>query len=371
MTIKQRLTLSSILLVILPVTAFFVIEISLGYLFFIVPGADVNEENTSAFTTLRFVLFLLAVILINILLILMLARSITRPLDRLSAAAKEMGKGNLDITVTAGGKDEISALAREFDGMRRKLKIEKELNERYEEEKRHMIAGIGHDLRTPVTSIKGYVDGLIDGVPGTPEKREKYLKTIAAKADELDTMIDELSLFSRLDEGRAGLLMENVELDQLLSHIIDELKLEIETSSIELSFENNVGQTIIPADRMKLSRVFVNILNNSVKYRKHEKHRISVQISTADGLAQVMVSDNGRGIGNDALLKVFQPFYREDSSRNKNTGGSGLGLSIAKSIIESHDGYIEIESEPERGTRVIIILPLSEVQNDQDIDCGR
>src|SRR5699024_9508994 len=147
--------------------------------------------------------------------------------------------------------------------------------------------------------------------------------------------IDELSLFSRLDEGRAGLLMENVELDQLLSHIIDELKLEIETSSIELSFENNVSQTIIPVDRMKLAGVFDNILKDSVKYSRHDKHRLSVQISTADSLARVMVSDNGRGIGNDALLKVFQPFYREDSSRNKNTGGSGLGLSIAKSIIES------------------------------------
>ena len=361
MTIKQRLTLSSILLVILPVTAFFIIEISLGYLFFIAPGMTINEENIGAFTTLRFVLFVLAVILINTLLILRLAKSIIRPLDRLSAAAKEVGKGNLDSTVETGGKDEISALAREFDDMRRNLKREKELNEVYEEEKRHMIAGISHDLRTPVTSIKGYVDGLIDGVAGTPEKREKYLKTIAAKADELDTLIDELSLFSRLDEGRAALLTENVGLDQLLSHIIDEMRLEFEKSGIELSFENIAGETIISADRVKLSRVFVNILNNSIKYRMHEKHRIRVQLSTADEFARVTVIDNGRGIGREALSKVFQPFYREDSSRNKNTGGSGLGLSIVKSIIENHDGYINIESEPERGTEVAVGLPLSGV----------
>ncbi|KKK34234.1 hypothetical protein WN59_08115 [Salinicoccus sediminis] len=359
MTIKQRLALSSVLLIILPVSAFFVIEISLGYLFFIAPGMDINEENMGQFTTVRFVLFVLSVILINTMLILMLARSIISPLDRLSAATKEMGEGNLDVKVETGGRDEISALAREFDEMRRRLKMEKELNETYEEEKRHMIAGIGHDLRTPVTSMKGYVDGLIDGVAKTPEKREKYLKTIAAKADELDTLIDELSLFSRLDEGRAGLLTENIGLDQLLSHIIDEMKLELEESGIELSFENIAGETIIPADRSKLFRVFVNILNNSIKYRMHEKHSIRVQLSTADDHARVIVSDNGKGIGREALSKVFQPFYREDSSRNKNTGGSGLGLSIVKSIIENHDGYIDIESEPERGTEVTVGLPLS------------
>src|SRR5699024_6206584 len=140
------------------------------------------------------------------------------------------------------------------------------------------------------TSIKGYVDGLIDGVAKTPEKREKYLKTIAAKADELDTLIDELSLFSRLDEGRAALLTENIGLNQLLSHIIDEMKLELENSGIELSFENIAGEVIIPADRAKLSRVFVNILNNSIKYKVHEKHRICVQLSTADDYARVMIS---------------------------------------------------------------------------------
>src|SRR5699024_5829697 len=163
---------------------------------------------------------------------------------------------------------------------------------------------------------------------------------------------------SRLDEGRAALLTENIGLNQLLSHIIDEMKLELENSGIELSFENIAGEVIIPADRAKLSRVFVNILNNSIKYKVHEKHRICVQLSTADDYARVMISDNGKGIGREALSKVFQPFYREDSSRNKNTGGSGLGLSVVKSIIDNHDGYIDIESEPGRGTEVTVGLPV-------------
>lgn len=373
MTIKHRLLLSNILLVVLPVAAFFIIEILLGYIFFVVLGQSVNDSNIGDFTTVRLILFALAIIIINSLLVTLLSRTIIRPLNKLRAAAKEIGQGNLDIPVEITGKDELSDLAREFDDMRLKLKQAKELNDAHAEEKQTMIAGISHDLKTPVTSIRGYVDGLIDGVAETPEKRERYLKTIAGKTRELDRLIDELSLFSSLNIDASTLARETIDLDQLLSHIADEAKFELEDPNIELAYTHTtVDRIFIKADRMKLSRVFMNILNNSVKYKDKKNHSIQIELSSSDGYAAVKVKDNGRGIGNGSLTKIFQPFYREESSRNKDTGGSGLGLSIVENIIKEHKGYIDIESEQGEWTLVTVKLPLSEeVENEQGINHRR
>lgn len=372
MTIKQRLLLSNILLVVLPVAAFFVIEILLGYVFFVFLGQSLNENNIGTFTTARLILFALAIIVINSLLILLLSRTIIKPLNKLRAAAREIGRGNLEFSVDTSGNDELSDLAREFDDMRLKLKASKELNEAYIKEKRTMIESIGHDLKTPVTSIQGYVDGLIDGVAATPEKREKYLRTIAAKTRELDKLIDELSLFSNLNMEESPLEKECIELDQFLSHIIDEAKLELEDENIEWSYEHpSEIDIVIPADRMKLSRVFTNLLNNSVKYRCRENHVIDIRLSRTGNDAVVDIKDNGRGIDSEVLPKIFEPFYREESSRNKKTGGSGLGLSIVENIVRSHGGQIDIKSEQGEWTMATVKLPLSEVQNDQSTDYRR
>lgn len=372
MTIKQRLLLSNILLVVLPLTAFFVIEILLGYIFLVFFEQAGNEIDIGTFTTVRLILFALTIIIINSLLIIILSRTIIKPLNRLRTASEEIGRGNLDFAIDTTGKDELSDLAFEFDNMRMKLKAEKALNDAYEEEKRTMIAGIGHDLKTPVTSIQGYVDGLIDGVATTPEKREKYLRTISNKTRELDRLIDELSLFSGLNLGESQLEKENIELDHFLNHIIDETRLELNGADIQLSYKHpNRDDTVVRADRMKLSRVFVNILNNSVKYRNKENHSINIGLSHTKHYAVVDIRDNGRGVSEEALAKIFEPFYREESSRNKNTGGSGLGLSIVRNIIESHRGYIDIKSEQGAWTWVQVKLPLSEVQNDQGINHRR
>lgn len=304
-----------------------------------------------------FISLLVALVLTNGLLTYWVSRSILRPLRALKRATQQIKEGNLDFTLKPQAKDEIGDLSLAFEQMRGKLKESIDLQLQYEENRKELISNISHDLKTPITAIKGYVEGIKDGVANTPEKLDKYLTIIDSKATAMDQLIEELFLFSKLDLKRLPFTFEQVEINQYLQDCTEELQLELEKYGIAVSFQPlaHTNRTCI-VDREKLKRVITNIVGNSVKYMNKADGRISLAAHESGEMVTVQITDNGPGISEEALPFIFDRFYRADQSRNASTGGSGLGLAIAKQIIDEHGGRIWAESKDEHGISISFTL---------------
>lgn len=308
------------------------------------------------FTTLVGVIVVI-LLLTNILLTYFVSRSITKPLDYIKKAANEIKNGNLDFEVKYKAKDEIGELSGAFEDMRIKLKESIELTAQYELNRKELVSNISHDLKTPITAVKGYVEGIIDGVADTPDKMDKYIKTIYTKTNEIDMLIDELFLYSKLDLKKLAFNFEKVNIRKYLEHCVEELSFDLESKGIALNFDVNcTDKTLVIADRDKLNRVITNIVYNSVKYMDNEVGKIGIELSEEANDVVIKISDNGQGISESNLPYIFDRFYRADPARNTKKGGSGLGLSIAKHIIEEHGGVIWAQSKKAVGTTISFTL---------------
>jgi signal transduction histidine kinase len=304
-----------------------------------------------------FLAIILILLVTNGLLTFFVSRSILKPIEALENAAVQIKDGNLNFEVQSESNDEIGQLCRTFEEMRCKLKESIELQLQYEENRKELISNISHDLKTPITAIKGYTEGIMDGVPDSPEKMEKYIQTIHSKAIDVDKLIDELFLFSKLDLKREPFNFEKVEITSYLQHSTEELILDLNKLGIQVEFEPGYPQPItVIADREKLKRVMNNIIDNSVKYMDKSPGKISIDlINKADSIT-IGIKDNGQGISQEALAFIFDRFYRADPSRNSAIQGSGLGLAIARRIVEEHGGTMWAESEEGIGTSIFFTL---------------
>ncbi|HEX3028768.1 MAG TPA: HAMP domain-containing sensor histidine kinase [Clostridia bacterium] len=310
------------------------------------------------FSSLGIIVFIILIVT-NVLLTFLISTGITKQLKRLKHATEQIKDGNLNFELKTRSRDEIGDVSRAFEQMRSKLKesIDKQLQ--IEENRKELISSISHDLKTPVTSIKGYVEGIMDGVADSPEKMDKYIKTIYAKANDLDRLIDDLFLFSKLDLKKVPFNFEKVDLVKYFNDCIEELRIDLDKKAIKLEFENNCAENVtVMADREKLKRVIVNIIQNAVKYMDKEEKTINVNVSCSGNEALVRIRDNGQGIKEEELQFIFDRFFRTDASRNSSTGGSGLGLSITKQIIEGHEGKIWAESEYGKQTTIAFTLKI-------------
>ena len=313
-------------------------------------------------------LFSVVLILIftAVLLVMWIYRGIFTPIHKLQAAAENIKEGNLDFTLEPENNDEIGALCQSFEEMRKRLKDSAEEKLNNEKENKVLISNISHDLKTPVTAIKGYAEGIIDGVADTPEKMDKYVRTIYNKASEMDTLINELTLYSKIDTNRIPYNFKRLNVAEYFKDCLEELSLDLEAKNISLSYFNYADKdTQIIADPEQLRRVINNIVGNSVKYLDKEKGYISIRVKDVGDFIQVEIEDNGKGIGNKDLPYIFDRFYRTDASRNSSTGGSGIGLSIVKKIIEDHGGSIWATSKEQTGTIMyFVIRKYQEVPNE-------
>lgn len=303
--------------------------------------------------------FILILIVTNGLLTFFVSRSIIKPLNSLKTAAEQIKSGDLNCRIGYYRKNELGQLAAAFEDMRAQLQDSLEKQRRYEKNRKELISGISHDLKTPITAIKGYVEGIIDGVADTPEKIKRYIQTIRAKADHLDRLVDELFLFSKLDLQKMPSHFEPVALRDYLQDCMDELRFDLEAKNISLRFKpQDYPQVVIIADREKLKRVIVNIIENAVKYMDEtkEQRQISIQLQDLTENVLIRIEDNGQGINKEDLPLIFDRFYRADPARNSATGGSGLGLAIAKLIITEHGGTIWAESDSGEGTSICFTL---------------
>lgn len=326
--------------------------------YYMLMNVDFLNWFMARFSKMFLITLLIILIVINGILTYFVSRSIIRPLRALKHAAGEIKEGNLSYQVRPESRDEIGDLAVAFEEMRVKLKESIDMQLQYEENRKNLISNISHDLKTPVTAIKGYVEGIMDGVTDSPEKMERYLKTIHNKTIQMDRMIDELFLFSKLDLKRLPFHFEEVELSSFLQDCTDELQMDVEKRGVKLVYETskNPATASIIADREKLKRVLVNIIENAVKYMDKENGHIWISLNAEQDVYRIVIKDNGPGIAPEALPHIFDRFYRADPARNANTGGSGLGLAIAQHIVEEHGGTIKAASELGIGTVIMISM---------------
>ncbi len=240
--------------------------------------------------------------------------------------------------------------------MRLKENAEEKLE--FDKDNKELISNISHDLKTPITAIKGYVEGIMDGVANTPEKMDRYIHTIYNKANDMDRLINELTFYSKMDTNRIPYTFNKISVTEFFDDCAEELDSELESKSVQFQYSNYVGpEVLVIADAEQIKRVINNIVSNSLKYMgSSRERRINLRVKDVGDFVQVEIEDNGKGIAAKDLPNIFDRFYRTDASRNSSKGGSGIGLSIVKKIMEDHGGKVWATSKENIGTVMYFVL---------------
>lgn len=320
------------------------------------------EHNVVQEGKYMFIQILIAIILILMItefgLIGWIYRSIVSPLRKLTSATHHIKEGNLEFTLDVDKEDEIGSLFKDFDEMRLRLKDSAEEKIQYDNDSKVLISNISHDLKTPITAIKGYVEGIMDGVADSPEKIERYIKTIYNKANDMDRLIDELTYYSKIDTNRVPYVYSKIDIGEFFLDCTQEVGLDLESKGMELKYTNNLSPgVLVVADAEQFKKVINNIINNSVKYMPKDRYgRVVITLKEEGDFVHIEMEDNGMGISRKDMPHIFDRLYRSDESRNSRKGGSGIGLSIVKKIIEDHGGRIWATSKENEGTKMHIVI---------------
>lgn len=321
---------------------------------------DINEMIPQLKELFYFIIGAIIVIMIvaAALMMLWIYRSIINPIHRLQVGMNNIKQGNLEFELEQEAEQtEIGQLCEDFDKMRRQLKQSNEEKEQYNQESRELIANISHDLKTPITSVKGYIEGIRDGVADTPEKMERYLTIIYNKAVDMDRLINELNIYSKIETNKIQYNFQVFGISGYFNDCVEEVGMDLQAKNIELSYYDYTdGNIMIKADPEQLKRVVNNVIGNSVKYMDKEKGFINIYIKDINDNVKVEIEDNGKGIAQEDLPRIFERFYRTDASRNSAQGGSGIGLSIVRKIIEDHGGSLWATSRERKGTTIHFTL---------------
>lgn len=279
------------------------------------------------------------------------------PLDKMRIATKKIADGNFDYELDEKDFVEIPFLYNDFEKMRIKLKENEEEKILSENAARELVSNISHDLKTPLTAVRGYVEGILDGVASSPQKVRDYLTTIYNKTNDMTKLIDELLYYSRVSGNEFSYNFEKTNVKEFFDDYVKDLYLELDTIKINFSYSANVdADTVIDIDREQIKRALNNIVANAVKYMDKEDPEIHFRVKETMDAINIRISDNGRGIDEKDLPHIFERFYRSDASRNTKLGGSGIGLSIVKKVIENHEGSVVAISKSGVGTDIDIVL---------------
>ena len=304
-------------------------------------------------TFFKSMIFAIIIILVftGVMLSLFLHKTLVSPINELNVAMKHIKNGDFEYRLEAKGDGS------EIDDMRLRLKENAEEKIQREKQNRELISNISHDLKTPITAIKGYSEGIIDGIADTPEKMDRYVKTIYNKANDMEKLINELTVYSGIDNNRIPYHFHKILVGEYFRDCIEEVGMDLENKNFKLDYVNLVSlDTMIIADPEQLRRVVNNIISNSVKYMDKPNGEINIRILDEVDSIRVEIEDNGKGIAQKDLQNIFDRFYRTDASRNSGTGGSGIGLSIVKKIIQDHGGYIWATSKEGEGTCMHFVI---------------
>lgn len=327
-----------------------------------------QHDGFELFFVMYFVIGLIVimvVILISQLFTKRLVKKVTNPIIELMKGEKRIEEGNLNEPIVYNGIEEFEMLCRTFNQMQNHLLEEKELNEKYEKARTDMISGISHDLRTPLTSVKGYIKGLLDGVAKTSEKQQQYLTIAYNKAGDMDILLQRLFEFSKLETGNMPFVKSSLAFDHFLKQFVEEVRDDLTNKQVIITLSTTDEDHYVAIDKVLMKRVLTNLIENSLKYAKNEQLQISLTLSKVNRLEVLEIQDNGKGVDSDKLPHLFEQFYRGDESRNSKIDGNGLGLYTAKYIVKELGGNISAENY--NGLKIIITLPAISLEREENV----
>lgn len=327
-----------------------------GSAFIVIKADSIIPQVRTMLADMIFIIIMILVIT-SLGLCTWMYRGVITPLNQLKEATNNIKEGNLDFTIERSGVDEIGDLCEDFEEMRQRLKQSTEEKIAFDKENKELISNISHDLKTPITAVKGYVEGIMDGVADTPEKMDRYIRTIYTKANDMDRLINELTFYSKIDTNRIPYTFNKIHIADYFDDCVDELNMELESRGVSLTYFNYLEEdAVVIADAEQIKRVVNNIVSNSLKYMNKKKKIINLRLRDVGDFIQIEIEDNGKGIAQKDLANIFDRFYRTDASRNSAQGGSGIGLSIVKKIMEDHGGQVWATSKEGTGTTMYLAL---------------
>ncbi len=266
-------------------------------------------------------------------------------ITKLSTAIQNISEGDLNTTVEVVGDDEFSAMAANLNKMVEDIRRLMDKERESERTKNELITNIAHDLRTPLTSIIGYLELLSAPTSNmSPEMEKKYINITYTKAKRLEKLIEDLFGFTKLNYGKVSMKVTKVDIVKLLSQLLEEFYPNFMDKDLAYELQSNVPAKMINADGNLLARLFDNLINNAIKYGAEGK-RIVVKIHATESIVTVSVTNYGYVIPKEELPLLFEKFYRVEQSRSSNTGGTGVGLAIARNIVDMHGGTIGVTSD--------------------------
>ena len=305
---------------------------------------------------------LLTICFTNVYLTRSLFHHISAPLDELVAGVERIQRGDLDSPIAYAGNDEFKAACDAVDLMAAKLKAALEAEQRRTQSRKELIAGMSHDLKSPLTSIRAYSEAIRDGVAASPEMRHRYIETVCRKEQEIEDMVNRLFEFSKLDLSKLPLDMRTVKLRETIAAVAADYAgtADIDTSSL-------AGCAVL-ADESQLRRIAKNIIDNAVKYSGRERVRIEISAEEQAGTVKILFSDDGQGVDDTQLCKLFDVFYRADPARERGKDGSGIGLAVVRKAAEEMGGSAEASRSALGGLCIEVTLMKGESADEQDTD---
>lgn len=312
-------------------------------------------------TVIFIAVLLIAKEIVQVIFFLRLEKRVFQPIEALKRGVEEIARGNYDVKVKGGVQNEIGLLVAAFNDMARKLGEGERIKSEYEENRKALIANISHDLKTPITSIQGYIEAILekDGVPA--ENKYKYLQIIHHNILYVNKLIDDLFLFSKLDMQKLNFQFEQVPVRAFMRDLTEELVIELEERQVHFLYTDKMEQELVlRLDRKRMHQALRNIIGNSLKHGPGEGLAIKAELTGQGDFACIRLSDNGPGIPADKLPHIFDRFYRINNERTKDLVSTGLGLAIARELVEAHGGSIAAFSQEGSGTCFTIKLPLTE-----------
>ncbi len=330
-----------------------------GSVFYLRKYTDIPGKIAA--TVGRNVLYLLLMMFgVHAVMAYVMAKKFTRPVDLMVIATEEVTAGNYNYRIPIAQPNLLAQLSSSLNDMIVELDKGKRYQERIESVRAEFIANMSHDMKTPLTSIKIHAQAINDGIVNTPEKMDKYIQNILKKSSDMESMLDELKVLNDLELGTGSYNMQQINFKHFLVDAVEELQYDVGSDTIELGVFTTVEKAVMTFDPMKIKRVINNITFNAVKYASIRPLKINFDLSeNVDGNKtgiKFVISDNGVGVADEEYEKLFNQHYRVDPSRNQTISGSGLGLSIAKSIIEHHGGDIYAEKSNLGGLAIVICL---------------
>lgn len=308
-----------------------------------VPPQPENWWFNQGVIVLTLIVLVMIAIVLFIVYFLLLTKKFVIYLDEISSGITEISNGKFEHRIDIKNEDEFAKIANKINKMADDIKLLIENDRKSEHNKNQLITSVAHDLRTPLTSIIGYLDLVSDQNKLTPEVRQKYIEVAYNKSKRLEKLIEDLFAYTNYSFGETSLEITEIDMVKFMNQLVDEFYPSFTENKLEYEFVTDSASAIVLADGNLLARAFANLISNAIKYGNDGK-RVEIALNRENGKVFVAITNYGRLIPEDELDNIFERFYRIEGSRSSETGGTGIGLAIVKSIIKLHEGTIHVES---------------------------